>query len=250
MDQRYQELSFTKQSGQLVDRRARELQPRAARRLLRLPRRRQRRARRWPRCCRCCSTDDTVAPSAPTGVTATRRASARVTLNWTASTDNVGVDELRRAPLDHRRASRRAPANRVATVTSDDLVRRHGRAPGTYHYRVIAEDAAGNASAAVGRGLGHRRWPTRRAPTVSITAPAGGRDRARHRDGDARPPPTTSASPACSSSSTARTSAPRTRARPTRVTLGHDARRPPGSHTLTAVARDAAGNQAHGRASA
>ena len=60
--------------------------------------------------------------------------------------------------------------------------------------------------------------------------------------------PTTSASPASSSSSTAPTSAPRTRAPPT-PSPGTPRRPANGQHTLTAIARDAAGNTTTRRAS-
>ena len=87
--------------------------------------------------------------------------------------------------------------------------------------------------------------------TVSndTTAPTVVADRARRRRhgagtvGGPRTPRTTSASSACSSSSTEATSAPRTRRAPYSVEL-EPATVTNGSHTLTAVARDAAGNTA------
>ena len=52
-----------------------------------------------------------------------------------------------------RPGSRRAAANRIAYVASGTSYTDSGLAPGTYFYRVIAEDAAGNAGTASARGL-------------------------------------------------------------------------------------------------
>ena len=65
-----------------------------------------------------------------------------------------------------------ATANRIAqpagtTYTDAGLV------PGTYYYRIIAEDAAGNVSAPSNEAAGTALADTQ-APTVAITAPAGG----------------------------------------------------------------------------
>ena len=57
--------------------------------------------------CRCSTSDDTVAPSAPTGLTAAG-ATGKVTLNWTASTDNVAVHRSTTSTARPPRASRRA----------------------------------------------------------------------------------------------------------------------------------------------
>ena len=84
-----------------------------------------------------------------------------------------------------------------------------------------------------------RRDPT--PPTVAITAPAEQRAGQRHRHRHRGRRATTSASPACSSTSTASRPAPRTRARPT-GSSGTPAPVANGAHTLTARARDAAGN--------
>ena len=89
-------------------------------------------------------TGDITAPSAPTGVTATGSSSS-VALAWTASTDNVGVTRYN----VHRSTTAGftpSAANRIAQPTGTSYTD-GGLSPGTYYYRVIAEDAAGNLSA-------------------------------------------------------------------------------------------------------
>lgn len=88
---------------------------------------------------------DSTPPTRPTALTATV-SGASVSLSWTASTDDVGVMGY----SVHRGASAdfvAGEANKIANVTttsySDD-----NRGVGTWFYRVIALDAASNASAA------------------------------------------------------------------------------------------------------
>ncbi len=88
---------------------------------------------------------DTVAPSVPGGVAASASA-ASVALSWSASTDNVGVSGY----SVFRGASAgfvADAASKVADVTGTSYTDA-GLAAGTYFYRVVAVDAAGNASAA------------------------------------------------------------------------------------------------------
>ncbi len=102
---------------------------------------------------------DTSAPSVPGGVTATD-GQGRVALGWNASTDNVGVTRY----TVHRSATAGftpSAANRVATVTGTSWTDTP-LAVGTYRYRVVAEDAAGNASARLRRGGRRRRCRTPR----------------------------------------------------------------------------------------
>jgi hypothetical protein len=171
MDQRYMEATFTKQSGKLViDAPANsnlappgvyyvflvnaDGVPSVAAMLPML------------------TSDDSVAPSAPTALTAVG-ATGKVTLNWSASTDNVAVTKY----SVHRSstsgftpsASTLVTAVNGTTTTFVDS----NRPPGTYYYRVVAEDAAGNASAPSNQASGVVPGDTT-APTVSITAPAGG----------------------------------------------------------------------------
>ncbi|NMO20886.1 DUF1565 domain-containing protein [Pyxidicoccus fallax] len=96
----------------------------------------------------CSGGGDTTPPTAPSGLSATAVSSSAVALSWNASTDNVGVASY----------SVFRDGARVATV-SGLTYRDSGRAPSTtYAYRVVATDAAGNASAP--------------SPTVSVTTPA------------------------------------------------------------------------------
>jgi fibronectin type 3 domain-containing protein len=80
--------------------------------------------------------EDNVAPSAPTGLTATAAGSSSVNLSWTASTDNVGVtgyNILRNG-------------TKVGTSTTNSYTD-NGLASNTpYTYTVTAFDAAGNVS--------------------------------------------------------------------------------------------------------
>ena len=88
------------------------------------------------------SGTDTTAPTAPGAVTAAATGPTSVQLSWTASTDNVGV-----TGYDIYRGSATTPLASVAgSVTSyvDNTV----SAEQTYTYKVVAEDAAGNRSAA------------------------------------------------------------------------------------------------------
>jgi alpha-tubulin suppressor-like RCC1 family protein/chitodextrinase len=82
-------------------------------------------------------TPDNVAPSVPTGLTATVIYATRINLTWTASTDNVGVTSYR-VYRDSIQVG--APTSINYTDT--------GLAPLTsYSYTVAACDAAGNCSA-------------------------------------------------------------------------------------------------------
>ncbi|MET0861431.1 MAG: LamG-like jellyroll fold domain-containing protein [Microbacterium sp.] len=88
---------------------------------------------------------DTVAPSAPTGVSTSVNASA-VTVNWSASTDNVGVTgyEVYRGTTSGFTAD---AASRIGETAGTSFTNTAVPA-GTWYYRVAALDAAGNVSAA------------------------------------------------------------------------------------------------------
>jgi hypothetical protein len=114
--------------------------------------------------------EDTVAPSAPTNLTATGGV-GKVSLSWTAATDNVGVAKY---SVYRSTTSGFTPdvTNRVGQTTSTNYTD-SGVAPGTYYYRVKAEDAVGNLSNASNEASGTATADTT-PPTASITAPAGG----------------------------------------------------------------------------
>ena len=90
---------------------------------------------------------DTGPPTAPGGLTANGGISS-VSLSWNSSTDDQGVVRYN----VHRSTTQGfAPnaANRIGQPTATSFSDT-GLAAGTYYYRVTAEDAAGNISAASG----------------------------------------------------------------------------------------------------
>ena len=112
---------------------------------------------------------DTSPPSAPSGLSASTTIGS-ATLNWTASSDNVGVS---RYNVHRSQTSGFTPAagNRIAQPTGTSYTD-SGLAAGTYYYRVTAEDAAGNISAASAQVTAV--VPADQPPSVSVTAPASG----------------------------------------------------------------------------
>ena len=114
---------------------------------------------------------DTQAPTVPAASsTATRQSASSVGLSWSPATDNTGVTEYR----VHRSTTAGftpSAANRIATVTSGTSYQDTGLAPGTYYYRVIAADGAGNTSSPSNQAIGDLA-PDTQAPTspASLTA--------------------------------------------------------------------------------
>src|SRR5262245_44994568 len=91
-------------------------------------------------------TVDTEAPTAPSGLTVNGSLTSGQ-LSWTGSTDNVGV-----VRYDVHRSTTPGftptAANRIAQPTGTTYTDTSAAsAPGTYYYKVIAEDAVGNLSA-------------------------------------------------------------------------------------------------------
>ena len=120
---------------------------------------------------------DTTPPTAPTALTSSV-SNGTVTLSWSAATDVVGVTRYN----VHRSTTAGftpAAANRIGQPTSTGYTD-PGLAPGTYYYRVTAEDAAGNIgppSAEATAVVPRRRHRRRRRPgswrrTGSTPAPA------------------------------------------------------------------------------
>jgi len=83
------------------------------------------------------STPDTEAPTAPASLAASNETETTIDLNWTASTDNVGVTEYEVFQ----------GGSSIATVTSGTSYQVTGLTANTsYSFYVTAKDAAGNVS--------------------------------------------------------------------------------------------------------
>jgi hypothetical protein len=113
---------------------------------------------------------DVTPPTAPSGLTATG-AIGTATLSWTAATDNVGVVNYN---VHRSTTSGFTPSagNRIAQPASTSYADT-GLTAGTYYYRVAAQDAAGNVGAASNQASATVTSDTT-APSVSITAPSAG----------------------------------------------------------------------------
>ena len=113
---------------------------------------------------------DSQPPTAPSGLTA-NGGLGQAQLNWTAASDNIGVARYN----VHRGASAGftpSAANRIAQPTGTSYTDT-GATAGTHFYRVTAEDAAGNVGPASNEAQATVTADTA-APSVSISAPAGG----------------------------------------------------------------------------
>jgi glucose/arabinose dehydrogenase/PKD repeat protein len=111
------------------------------------------------------AASDTTAPSVPTGLAATAISSSQVNLSWTASTDNVGVTGYK----VYRNGS---PLATPTTPVYQDT----GLTPSTtYTYAVSATDAAGNESArSTTASATTQAAADTTPPTVTLTAPIAG----------------------------------------------------------------------------
>jgi chitodextrinase len=107
---------------------------------------------------------DVSPPSVPTGLTAKALSSSQVSLNWSASTDNVGV-----AGYKIYRNTVLINTTSVTSFTDSGLLPLT-----TYSYTVAAYDAAGNLSAQSSLANVTTPPPDTTAPTVSITSPKTG----------------------------------------------------------------------------
>ena len=153
---------------------------------------------------------DTSPPSAPVSLSA-QPALGTASLTWTASTDNTGVA---RYNVHRSTTSGFTPgaANRIGQATATSFVNTRASRPGP---TTTSSPRRTSRATSARRRTKRRRWclADTTAPSVAMTAPAGGGDSVWHvcrlRHGAAM----MSASPACSSGSTAPPSAPPIRRR-------------------------------------
>ena len=178
---------------------------------------------------------DTQAPSAPGAVTATG-AIGRISLSWGAATDDRGVT---RYHVYRSAAPGVTPtqANQIATPTSTSYTDTNLPA-GTYYYVVTAEDAAGNIGSPSAEASVASLADTT-APSVAISSPVGG---------------TVSGVTSVSATASDNVGVSGVQFKLDGANLGAEVATSPystswdtrtatnGTHTLTAVARDAAGN--------
>jgi hypothetical protein len=116
------------------------------------------------------TSPDTNPPGAPGTLSATGGL-GQVALGWGAATDDVGIARYN----VHRSTTpgfTPSTGNRVAQPTGTSYTDT-GLSAGTYYYKVTAEDAAGNVGPAGNEASGVAAADTT-PPTVSITAPSSG----------------------------------------------------------------------------
>jgi chitodextrinase len=109
-------------------------------------------------------TIDTSAPTAPTNLTATAVSASQINLTWTAATDDTGVTNYQ--------ITRNGSV--IATVGNVTSYNNTGLSPSTlYTYSVLAIDGAGNQGAASGQASATTQSSSDTTPpTVSMSAPA------------------------------------------------------------------------------
>lgn len=179
---------------------------------------------------------DGVPPAAPGNLRAAGGLSS-VQLDWSAASDNVGVTAY---DVYRSTSSGFTPGtgNLVTKVTATSFTDT-GRAAGTYYYVVKAEDAAGNLSPASGEASATVTGD-QSAPSAQLTAPSDGA--------------TVSGAVTVSATATDNVGVAGVQFKLDGANLGAEDTSAPysvswastaasnGNHTLTAVARDAAGN--------
>jgi beta-lactam-binding protein with PASTA domain len=113
---------------------------------------------------------DVVPPTAPTNLQASAGAGT-VNLSWTASTDSVGVTlyNIHRSTQPGFTVSAANRIGQSSTTSYTDA----GLPPGTYYYRVTAQDAATNVSVSSNEAAATVLGDTT-PPSVTTTAPANG----------------------------------------------------------------------------
>src|SRR5213076_1948757 len=176
---------------------------------------------------------DTAPPSVPTGLTASAVSSSQINLSWAASSDNVGVSGYRVF----------RDGTQIATTSTTSFTNNTGLSPSTtYTYAVAAFDAAGNLSAQSGPASATTPAAADTTPpTVSISSPANGQ--------------TISTTVTVSANASDNVGVVGVQFRLDGVNGGAEDTTAPysilfdptttsnGQHTITAVARDAAGNR-------
>jgi chitodextrinase len=179
---------------------------------------------------------DTQAPSDPTSLSATGSIGS-ASLSWTASTDNVGVSQYNvyRSTTSGFTPSAANKVGQSATTTFNNA----GLSAGTYYYKIIAQDSAGNISGASNEASADVTSDTL-SPTVSISSPASGA--------------TVSGATTVSASASDNVGVAGVQFKVDGTNIGSEVTASPystnwdttfvsnGSHVLTAVARDASGN--------
>jgi hypothetical protein len=182
--------------------------------------------------------EDTRPPTAPAGLAAAPTAPGVVSLQWTAATDDVrvaGYNVYRSTISGFVPAAQSLVGSSTSTAYTDA-----GLAAGTYYYVVRATDAAGNIGPASNEAAAAAAADTT-APTISVTAPASGATVAATVDLSANAADDVGVASVRFLVDGVQvgdvdTSAPYSIAWSSRAVAN-------GSHTLTAVARDASGNE-------
>jgi len=177
---------------------------------------------------------DITPPSAPLNVTVQALSTTQAKVTWQASTDNVGVANY---PVLR-------DGTAVGTITATNFTDA-GLTPGqAYNYTVVANDAAGNVSAPSAPAGVTMPLPDTTPPTISLTAPAAGN--------------TVSGTLQVSATASDNVGVAGVQFKLDGANLGSEVTTAPyqapwnttgianGQHTLTAVARDAAGNTTTG----
>jgi hypothetical protein len=115
---------------------------------------------------------DTTAPSVPAQLTAAAASGSGVQLSWTPSTDDRGTVsyEVHRSTTTDTAAT---STTRIATTTTPSFVHEAVK-PGTWHYRVVAVDEAGNRSAASTSAVAVVADTSAPSPVSGVTATAAG----------------------------------------------------------------------------
>ncbi|MBI3408481.1 MAG: fibronectin type III domain-containing protein [Planctomycetes bacterium] len=117
------------------------------------------------------TTSDTQAPTTPSNLAATPVSTTQINLSWTASTDNVGVTNYL---IERSQGAGSTSFSQIATTTGTTFSNTGLTAGTVYNYQVRATDAAGNLSAYSATATATTPAPDTIPPTVAMTAPADG----------------------------------------------------------------------------